>query len=152
MSTAFWTSNMSLCGQGVRTTNVTINQAMMEIIAGASSRLAVLELGMINATAVGLTIGLGRPAAIGITPTTPSLLQRMDPADTACVGATALAWGTSPTSPVFFMRRFTFPAAIGMGVVWTWPKGLMIPTNGSVVLWNISATQASDVNIAAEDL
>ncbi len=142
---------MSLCGIGVRSNDNTINRPSLEVIAGASSRLAILEMSVYCVSGGAFTLGLGRPAAIGVTPTTPVLLQRFDPADTACLGKTAVSWGTGPTSPTFFMRRCTPASAAGSGVVWTWPLGLIVPVNGSVVIWNVTQTNPYDFNVTAEE-
>ncbi len=80
---------MSRFSQGFRTTAT--QNAVLEIIAGAGSRSHLVELGcMINAQTL-TPVGLGYPAAIGVTPTTPVTL--LSEADNATIAVTsALAW------------------------------------------------------------
>ena len=65
--------------------------------------------------------------------------------------ATALianTWGTAPTiSTNVSFRRATLAAAIGAGVVWTWPvQPLRIPKASSLVIWNFGGSTASVLN------
>ena len=130
---------------GVVTSNVTIANAAWSIITGATpGRARLLELGLFLGAATACTIGLGRPASAGTTPTTPVNFLVEDPNDVLNSGAltSALAWSAQPGAPTNFLRRIGLPATIGVGVIWTFPKGLVLPVSGSpaLVLWNITAT------------
>jgi hypothetical protein len=133
-----------------RTTNVTIANPCIEIIAGADVRIKILEISIILAGATASTFGIGRPAAIGITPTTPVTLLPEDIIDPATLVTTALAWATPPTVPAHFMRRCTLAAAVGAGIVFPFPKGLYIEAEKSVVVWNITTTDVADINVVCE--
>lgn len=106
-------------------------------------RLKVREVGLFSQAATTARFALGRPAAVGVTPTTQSTGQPQDPADPAGTGITAIAWGTAPTVPGTFLRQWDFNNVIGSGVIYTWPSDgeLIVPTSGtiSVVLWSIVA-------------
>jgi len=91
-------------------------------------------------------VGIGRPQAIGVTPTSPVTVVAEDPGDPAGTVTTALAWGTPPTVPLFFLRRLNLPATIGAGVILTFPRGLAIAVSNSIVHWNITATGVMDVH------
>jgi hypothetical protein len=101
------------------------------------------------------TFGLGRPAAIGVTPTSPVLGQADDPADVVAVGATAVAWGTAPTTPTssIYLRRIGLPAAIGSGFIWTWPEGpgLVIPVAASLAIYNLATNGVADIYVIWEE-
>lgn len=130
---------------GVLTTNTTINQAAWEIITGSTpGRAKLLEIGVTLNAATATSIGLGFPAAVGVTPTSPVDFLGEDPANVLAAGVvtSALAWGTSPTAPAKYFRRMNFPGTIGSGVVWTFPKGLSIPVSSSIVIFNITANSA----------
>jgi len=125
-----------------RTTVTTSGAACYELIAGAD-RCTLLELHLFLGAATQSLYGLGRPAAIGITPTSPVTLLPEDPADTAPGARAAVAWGTGPTAPANFLRLVNLPAAIGAGIIWTFgPKGLVIAAASSLVLWNLQANSA----------
>jgi len=134
-----------------RTSNITIANANLELRTAATDRGALMELGWFMAAATASVIGLGRPQAIGVTPTTPITVLAEDVADPAGTLQTALAWGTGPTVPLNFFRRLNLPATIGAGVILTFPRGLIIAVSSSIVTWNISATGVSDVHIVVDE-
>lgn len=153
---------MALYSRADRTSNVTSANACYEIIAGPAGA-EILEIAIFLATAVTTVIGIGRPAAIGITPTTPLLVQANIVGDPAGVTSTAMAWGTGPTVPAHFLRRLSFPATIGAGYILLFthlnsrqvvPAGnsrLIIPANSSIVLWNITGGATLDVHTVVSE-
>lgn len=141
---------MSISSLALRTTNLTITQASWELRTGAGNRPKVLEISVIQATGTAQSLGLGRPQAIGITPVN-VLFQADDPGDPASVQNASLSWGTSPTVPLIFHRRWNSAATIGVGVVFTFPRGLVVPVSSSLVLWNITTAVACDVNCAVDE-
>jgi hypothetical protein len=119
-----------------------------EIIAAAiaaGKRLPeVREIGIFNQSGVAAEVGIGRPAAIGITPGTLTTVQAMHAADTIAGNTTiAATWGTAPTAPTTFMRRAEIQGVVGAGVIFTWQPGEFTMWSasaiGTVVLWQISA-------------
>ena len=131
----------------VRTISGADATAGWEIRTGATlGRVKVHEIGFFLAAATASTVGLGRPAAIGVTPTTPVDFQPEDPNDVLATGTiqSALAWTTGPTVPANLIRRISLPATIGTGVIWTFPEGLVIPVSGSLVLWNLAINSVLD--------
>jgi hypothetical protein len=101
-----------------------------------------LEFHAFNGAATASFYALGRPAAIGVTPTSPVTVLAEDPAEAAGTLNTAVAWGTGPTVPANFFRAILLPATIGTGVIWTFPRGLVIAISSSLVLWNLAASSA----------
>ena len=141
---------MAMYTHAARTTDVTSGNSTWELRSGATQgRLRIREIGIFLGAATASTFGLGRPVAIGVTPTTPVLGQAEDPADVAAVGATAVAWATRPTVPTtsIYHRRISLPAAIGAGVIWTWPDGpgLVIPINSSIAIYSLATNGVIDV-------
>jgi len=135
-----------------RTTNVTAGQANLEIIAQSSRRPKIMEAEIFLAAATAGSYGIGRPAAAGITPTSPVALL-LEGADTAGAGVTttALAWGTSPTAPTDFFRRIAFPATIGTGVIWTFPQGIWIAASATLTYHNIATPAVLDVTVVSDE-
>jgi len=142
---------MAIGSQGARITNLTVTQACWELRTTAAVRATVLEFSYISATATAQTQGLGRPQAIGVTPGGTALFQRDEPGAPVCVSLTALSWATSPTVPLVFLRRWNLAATLGVGVIFTFPRGLVVPVSSSVVSWNIAAALASDVNCIIDE-
>jgi hypothetical protein len=134
-----------------RTTNVTIANPCIEIIAGAACRPRIHEIGIFMAAATASVFGIGRPAAIGVTPTSPVTLLAEDSSDPAGEVTTALAWGTGPTVPTGYFRRVSLAAAVGTGIIFTFPEGLYIEAAASLVVWNITGTGVSDIHVVIED-
>lgn len=139
-----------------RTTVTTSGAASYELICtSAARRIRLMELGIFLGAATASTYGLGRPAAIGVTPTSPVAFLPEDPADVTGLSTTAVAWGTGPTVPANFFRVVALPATIGAGIIWSFgPAGLVIPNTGisTLVLWNITANSAvTDVYAVIDD-
>jgi hypothetical protein len=135
---------VALYSIAVRTTGVTTGTAAWEIRTASTDRARVVEIGVFLAAATASTYGIGRPAAIGVTPTTPVTVIAEDSGSPAGTAQSALAWGTGPTVPTAFFRRASMPATIGSGVIWTFPQGLIIPVSGSLVLWNLATNGVVD--------
>jgi hypothetical protein len=90
------------------------------------------------------TFGIGRPAAIGVTPTTPITFIAENPDDPAGTVQSAIAWGTAPTAPANFFRRFRYFGVVE--VQWRFDEGLVIGISSSIAAqWAIVGT-----NIATE--
>jgi hypothetical protein len=142
---------MSLASVAIRTTNLTITQASCELRTTAAVKARVLEVSIIQATGTAQSLGFGRPQALGVTPGTITTAVRDDSADPACVTTQNASWATSPTVPAVFMRRWNSAATIGVGIVWTFPRGIIVPVSGSVVVWNVTTAVASDVNISLDE-
>lgn len=142
---------MSLCSIGVRTVNTTIAQAAGELRTTASVRARILETSVVQSVATASSYGWGRPAAIGVTPGTTSTPIRDEVADPAATATMALSWATAPTAPSVFARRWNSAATVGVGVVFTFPRGFMIAVSASFVVHNVTATVACDWNVAYDE-
>lgn len=142
---------MSLASVSVRTSTLTITHASAELRTTAAVKARVLETSIIQATNTAQSLGFGRPAAQGVTPATTSTFQRDDTADPACVTTLSLTWGTSPTAPTTYHRRWNSAATIGVGIVWTFPRGVIVPVSSSLVIFNITTAVACDVNMAIDE-
>lgn len=142
---------MAIGSIAVRTTNLTSTQASLEIRTTAAVRAALLELSIIQATGTVQSLGFGRPQALGVTPGGTSTPIRDEPGAPVCVTTTALSWATSPTPPLVFARRWNSAATIGVGIIWTFPRGFVIPVSSSAVVWNITTAVACDINVALDE-
>ena len=142
---------MAIYSMASRTSNVTTAAANYEIRTTATDRPRVMEIGISLVTAAATVIGIGRPAAIGITPTSPQTVLAEDTGDPVGTVTTAMAWATGPTVPVNFLRRWSFPGTIGAGVILTFPRGLVIPISSSIVIWNILGGATLDVNVVIDE-
>jgi hypothetical protein len=141
---------MAISSLALRTTTfIATNTANIEWRTPASVRPKVLEISYIQLTAIASQIGVGRPQAIGLTPVNVAF-QIDDPADVASVMNGSLSWLTSPTVPLIYHRRWNGTLA-SVGVVWTFPRGLVIPISSSLVIWNIATTVAADVNCVCDE-
>ena len=137
---------MAIYSISQRTSSGTAATAAWEIIStSAQVRPAILELGLTQNAATAGVFGLGRPQAKGVTPTTPQTSLAEDYNEVAGNTTVAVAWGTGPTVPLNFFRRISCPATIGAGVIWTFPRGLIIQSNFSIVLWVIATAPVVDV-------
>lgn len=142
---------MSLASLALRTSNVTISNANHQLLCTAAAKARILEHSIFQVTGTAGSYGFGRPAVAAVTPGTTSTFQRDDPADPACVTTVSLTYGTSPTAPANYYRRWNGAATIGVGVIWTFPRGVIIAVSAAWVCFNITAAVALDVNLAIDE-
>lgn len=141
---------------GLQTVVTTTASACLEIIAPPTRNVQIMELDITTVAATASEVGLGYPAAKGITPTLIAPLFVGDP--NAVMTRVAVAWGTPPTVPTRFERRVSLANAIGSLSVWQFddfksdkPNGLVILAGTSIVLWNLSVVSLLDVSIVLEE-
>lgn len=138
---------MAIFSTGQRTTNTSISAPCFEIRAAATNKPKLFEMGITQVSAPGAVavLGLGRPAAIGVSPTINAFIDESDGAGPNPISTCAMAWGTAPTVPTNFFRRVSLNTATAVGVVWKFPRGLSFPVGTSLVLWAITAVVAVDL-------
>lgn len=143
---------MALYALAQRTTATAAASATWEVRSTSANKPKIMELGISQVTAVAGSYGIGRPGAIGTTPTSPQTF--VDEGDgNAPAGNTtaAVAWGGGPTVPTNFNRRLTCAASIGVGAIFTFPRGLGIPVSGSIVVWIIATAPVLDVYAVVDE-
>lgn len=133
-----------------RTIVTSAGAAAWEIIAPTTAKIRVLELDVSQVAATAGVYGIGKPAAIGVTPTSPVGFLSDKSGLAAATTAGAVAWATPPTVPAAFVHRFACPASIGAGASLKFgdfgnEKGIEIAAGGSLVLWVIATAPVCDV-------
>ena len=143
---------MPVFEKGDLTTGVTAANAAFEFRAGAQTCF-VYELGLFLNAATASILGLGRPANNGsVAGGTVGVGQNIDEDGAAALAGIVLSgWTTAPTAPTNFMRQIGLPAAIGNGIVWSWPRGLRVKAARSLVVWNIATSSALRYYVAWEE-
>lgn len=133
------------------TTGTGSGAACLEIIAGASKGFWLRQIDISIAAATASVFQFGRPAAKGVTPTTPVLLLPETSGDpTTIQAATALAWATPPTIPTQFYRGGQLQALVGDRLSWTF-YNFYVPAATTVVVWNGSAVSTAYVNVTLDE-
>ena len=140
---------MSIYSIGRRTTGVTSGQGSMDVVMGASTRGKLMELSFTLGAATASTYGINRPTAVG-TRTTPVVLLAEDPGDPAALCDSALAWSVQPTLATDDLRRIGLPATIGTGIIWTFPKGLVLAISAGVALVNRATNGVGDCHVVVD--
>lgn len=119
---------MSRYSAGGLTTAGSTTLPLASLYASASGRIFITEIGVFNTTATAVALKLVRLTTAGTRPTAwtsaPVSLE-----DTAT--AAGLAYGTHTVAPTLgadLGYRAVLGAAIGSGVVWTWPDRIMTIT------------------------
>jgi hypothetical protein len=137
---------------GVAVTSVTtINNTSLEIINSSNTVDAFIkQITVSSNSAAAATFAVGRPAAAGITPTSPAALLDEAGVDTGLV-TTAVAWGTAPTIPPF-LRRATITNVAGTEAKFYFQgKGLRLAPGGTLTMWNLTGTfPVMNVTVEAE--
>jgi hypothetical protein len=117
--------------------------AWMRSTTGKDMRVWEVAVYESSGTAAATDIGLGRPAAISLTPTT-VVPQAEDTSAAAATCTGQVAASTKPTAPTLYLRRFGIPATIGAGIIWTFPQGLIVPSGpAELVVFNIGASTST---------
>lgn len=146
--------------RNLRSTQTSTGAAIIEIIAGAVKPFRLTELGITIVNATASTFALGRPAAIGITPTSPVAPLGYAGGDAYAVSARmAVAWGTGPTIPAAFFRQVAMPATAGYERIWKFSRlvddevkgGILVPAGGSIILWSLSSVSVADIYAVIEE-
>lgn len=137
---------MALYGLSQRTSATTAASPSWEVRSASTNAPRIMEVGVSQNAATAGVYGVGRPAAIGVTPTSPqNFVQESAANDPTSLTTAAIAWGTAPTVPANFNRRLSCTNTIGVGAIFTFPRGLQIAVSQSIVLWIIAAAPVCDV-------
>jgi hypothetical protein len=143
---------MALYALSQRTTQTVAANAAWEVRSAATNKPKLMEVGISQVAATAGVFGLGRPGAVGITPTSPqNFVDEGDGNAPASQTTAAVAWGTGPTVPTNFNRRVSCVASTGAGVIWTFPRGLGIPISSSIIIWIIATAPVCDVWAVADE-
>jgi hypothetical protein len=136
---------MAIGSLSLATTVTTTGAAAMDLKAASANSPRIMMVGANLGAATASTYGLGRS---GNTPTqtSPVLLQAENPGDPAFQSGCAVAWSVAPTAPTQFFRRVSLPATVGSGIIWTFPRGLVLAASASMLFWNL-ATNAASTNV-----
>lgn len=142
---------MTQYSRTIRTSATGSGAAAWELIAGPLP-IKVVEIGIAIVNATASTFALGRPAAAGITPTTPVFLLNPSNGDAgACRTRLAVAWGTGPTIPAAYFRQCSLPATAGVERIWAFSRGIVVPALGTLILWTLSTVSIADVYVVIEE-
>lgn len=133
---------MSIYSLSLNSTVGTTAAAAMDLKAASTNTPSIMEIGLNLGAATASTYGLGRSSNVP-TQTAPVLVQAEDPSKPAGLSGCAVAWSVAPTVPAQFLRRIALPATVGAGVIWTFPRGLVLAVSASMLLWNLATNAAS---------
>lgn len=130
--------------------STTLPMAGLMAVAGCRPRL--VEVGISNTTATACAVALRRVTAAGTSGATQSVVYDSDPSQTA-LATPKDTWTVAPTFVAGNLRVFSLGAAIGSGVIWTFP-GEVIPntTGDGIVVSVLTGTgQICDVSFTWEE-
>jgi hypothetical protein len=134
---------------GVPIQTLTANAPCMELLGINTFRVYLFEVHITLTTApgAGSEFGIGQSQAEGLTPTLQlAASEDMAVLQTDVFPFIATAWVTPPTVPTQFYRTAMIDNAVGEGIVWQFPAGLVVSNGSSLVLWNLSAIGQANVN------
>ena len=133
---------MAIYSLAQRTTVTTIAAASWAALSPATNEAAVMEWGYFNGAATACVVGFGRTGNVP-TLTGGVAFQAEDEGRPTGLTQSAVAFGTAPTVPTQFFRRFSLAALVGAAVVYTFPRGIVLAAAGAAVCaWNITANSA----------
>lgn len=143
---------MAIYSLALRTTVTTIAAASWATLSPASNEAALMEIGYFNGAATACVVGIGRTANVPTLTGGVAYLAEDEGRPTGLTQA-AVAFGTAPTAPTQFFRKFSLAALVGAAVVYTFPRGLVMPAAGQAICtWNITANSAVvDIHAVADE-
>lgn len=134
---------MAIYSLAQRTTVTTIAAASHAFLAPATNKPALMEWGYFNGAATACVVGLGRSANTPTLTGGVTFQPEMEASTPAGLTQGAVAFGTAPTVPTQFFRRFSLAALVGSAQMFTFPWGIWLPPAGqAIVAWNITANSA----------
>lgn len=105
---------------------------IFDVMAAATHRPAVVEVGIVQASvpanSVSVLFGRAANTPVQLSPATPLPEDGNDLPSQTRIG---VAWSTAPIVPNIPVRRAGLNAAIGHGVIWTFPRGFAIASGAS---------------------
>lgn len=127
-------------------TVTTSGNAFFDVAVSTGIRPRIMEFAVFLGAATASTYGLNRGTSLG-TRTSPLALGSEDPGDPALTGITlvdsAIAWTGQPGLASTDLRIVALPATIGVGMIWTFPRGLVLAISLPMVLVNRATNSAS---------
>jgi hypothetical protein len=126
------------------------------LMAVATCRPRLVEVGVFNSTATACAVALRRVSAAGTSGATQSVVYESDPSQ-AALATPKDTWTVAPTFVTGNLRTASLGAAIGSGVIWTFGGalgGLVIPntTGDGVVISVLTGTgQICDVSLTWDE-
>ena len=139
---------MAIYSLALRTTVTTTGAASHAFLSPATNEAACMEYGFFNGAATANFVTFGRS---GNTPTLTGgvAFQAEDEGRPTGLTQAAVAFGTAPTLAAQTFRRFSTAALVGAAVVFTFPRGIILPAAAAaLVTWNL-ATNSAIVDIHA---
>jgi len=124
--------------------------ALASIKTAASERARIWEIGIFQpgtGTPTVVAGGIGKAANSGSVAGTAQLGQADDEAEGAATVNVYSVWTTAPTVPAAFKRRFSIPAVLGAGIIFTFPLGLVIPVSADYCICNDGGNTSLALNL-----
>ena len=112
-----------------------------------SVKLIELDFSM-NAAGGGTNIGIGKNSLTGSSQANPMNLTCEEFSGLMSQTTLGTAWSVAPGAPAMYFRRaFHNNAFVSAYVIFTFPRGLSIPTSSSLLLWAIASGTVANFNV-----
>lgn len=138
---ALYSNSMTIVGSG--------GSALWAVQASANNNAAVMEIIITTLSLNNSTIhGLGRSANIPVILNGQRFVAE-DESRKLSLAKSGNQFTIIPTVPVQFFRRVPMAGAIGVGMAWTFPRGIVLQAGGSALcLWGINTNFNNPVELA----
>ena len=137
---------MALYRLAQTSTSTTSGNAAADVACSTGVRPKLMEWDLFLGAATASTFSLRRTSALG-TRTSPTALIAEDPGDAALTGINlvdiAVAFTGEPTELTTKLASIGLPATIGVGVIWTFPRGITIANSLSLAIIHDATNAAS---------
>jgi hypothetical protein len=133
---------MAIYSLALRSTVTTINAASWAVVSPATNEAAIMEWRWVNGAATASVFGFARAGNSGTLSAGTAFLAEDEGRPTGLTQA-GVAFTVAPTTPANYFRKASVAAVIGCGIVYTFPRGIVLAAGTvPVVCWNLTANSA----------
>lgn len=136
---------MAIYSLMVETNNDVNATPVCDAMARASNYPKVMEICSVNTSVNINVLGIARSTNNPVQSGSKAVLPE-DPNDPTGLTRVAQLWTTAPTV-TNFLRRIAVTGADGSGFLLTWPRGVALAVNTSLVVWNLAANGGTNAGL-----
>lgn len=143
---------MARCSVATRTSAVPTAARGPSVYSTAALKPRIVEVGVWNTTTTAMAVGIARATATGTQGA--GLTEVCEDDDSRTIVATGFNTHTADATVGACIRQASLGAFIGAGVIWTFPKGIVLDkatTSGLVIVCPTGTGQHLDFYIAWEE-
>jgi hypothetical protein len=121
-------------------TTATADAPLVALRAPAAEVMKLVELGIMLTGATSSVLGLARATTASVTPATTKPGRNLHKGGADSGSLLVSSWTTAPVISTNYLRQAVLPAAIGAGIVWTWPQDRPLEVGDGIAITEVVIT------------